>query len=401
MRALASVRAQAIQPSPTLALAAEAKARRARGEDVVGFGAGEPDFDTPDYVKDAAIRALGAGCTKYTPTGGLPELKRAIQGKFARENGLDYRPEELLVSCGAKQSLYNLFQATLDPGDEVVIPSPYWVSYPDMARLAGAEPRFAVATEATGFCPTAEVLERALTPKTRLLILNSPCNPTGALLDRRLLGEIAELLAPRTDLLVGSDDIYERLLYGDEPFANLLTVAPGLRERTVLVNGVSKTFAMTGWRIGYAAGPVEIMAAMGRIQDQSTSCPTSFAQWGAVAALDGSGEEPERMRLEFDRRRRRMVALLREIPGVACVEPLGAFYAFPSIVQLLSRAYRGERVETDVRFCQILLDRGVAAVPGEPFGAPGHVRLSFALGMEELEKGISRLAAFAAELRTG
>ncbi len=305
----------------------------------------------------------------------------------------------MLVSCGAKHSLYNLFQAILEEGDEVVIPSPYWVSYPEMARLAGAAPIFADCREADGFVPTAASVERVLTPRTRLLVLNSPNNPTGAVLPGRTLSEIAEVLAKWPNVAIASDDIYERLLYSSEPFRNIAQLAPKLRERTVVVNGVSKTFAMTGWRIGYAAGPGEVISAMGRIQDQTTSNPTSFAQWGALAALSGPPDDVYRMRSEFDRRRQRLMELLREIPGLTCVEPVGAFYAFPNIEALLRRRYHEEVIGTDDRFCEILLDRGVAAVPGRPFGAPGHLRLSFALSLEDIEKGVGRISQLVSELQ--
>ncbi|MHB1845747.1 MAG: pyridoxal phosphate-dependent aminotransferase [Deltaproteobacteria bacterium] len=396
-----SGRVRAVKASPTLAIAAEAKARKARGEDIVGFGAGEPDFDTPAFIKRAAIDALEGGFTKYTATGGIPELRQAICDKLRDENRFACSPEQVLVSCGAKQSLYNLFQAVVDPGDEVVIPSPYWVSYPDMVLLAGGRPVFAQASEEEGFQISAAAIERALTPSARILVLNSPSNPTGAVLGRRRPPEIAELVASRPGLLVVSDDIYEHLIYSGEPFENLSSVAPALAERTVLVNGFSKTFAMTGWRMGYAAGPKELIAAMGRIQDQSTSNATSFVQKGALAALQGGAEGRailEGMRGEFDRRRRRMVSLLREIPGVRCVEPLGAFYAFPNVEGLLGKRLEGRLIGTDGELCSALLDRGVAAVPGSPFGAPGHVRLSFALALSDIEKGLARISKLAAEL---
>jgi aspartate aminotransferase len=393
-----SARARAVKPSPTLALAAKAKARRAAGEDVVGFGAGEPDFDTPQFIKDAAVRALSLGYTKYTATAGIIELRQAICQKLERDGGFKYKPDEVIVSCGAKHSLYNLFQALLDEGDEVVIPAPYWVSYPEMALLAGAKPVFAECREADSFVLTAAALERALSPKTRLVILNSPNNPTGAVIPAKALREIGEVLAKRSDLVVATDDIYERLIYSGEPFSNVLQAVPALHDRTVIVSGVSKTFAMTGWRVGYAAGPGELIAAMGRIQDQTTSGPTTFAQWGALAALAGPPDDVERMRVEFDRRRKRLVGLVRAIPGVSCVEPAGAFYAFPNIEALLRRRLGDRPVGTDSRFCEILLDRGVAAVPGEPFGSPGHLRLSFALSFEEMEKGVARIARLASEL---
>ena len=304
------------------------------------------------------------------------------------------------MSCGAKHSLYNLFQALLDDGDEVVIPSPYWVSYPEMARLAGAVPVFAECREADGFVPTAAAVERALTPRTRLLVLNSPNNPTGAVLPGRALAEIAEVLAKwprrrhRQRRHLRAAPLFERAVPQHRP-ARPRRCA----DRTVVINGVSKTFAMTGWRIGYAAGPTEVIAAMSRIQDQTTSNPTSFAQWGALAALSGPPDDVYRMRAEFDRRRLRLIELLRDIPGLSCVEPAGAFYAFPNIEPLLQRRHHDEVIGTDDRFCEILLDRGVAAVPGRPFGAPGHLRLSFALALEDIEKGVGRIAQVVSELQ--
>jgi aspartate aminotransferase len=390
-----SARAQRLAPSPTLALNARVRALRAKGVDVVGFGVGEPDFDTPAHIKRAAIEALQEGFTKYTDTGGIPELRAAVVAKLSAERGQTYAPDEILVSCGAKHCLFNFFQAVLEEGDEVVIPSPYWVSYPDMVSVAGGRPVFAAAEERDAFRLRPDVLARAFGAKTRALVLNSPCNPTGAVLPEARLREIAELLRQHPNVWVVTDDIYERLIYTGEPFRNLLSVAPDLRERTLVVSGVSKTYSMTGWRIGYAAGPRELVQVMKRIQDQSTSNATSFAQRGALAALEGPNDGPELMRQEFDRRRRRMMSLLREIPGITCAEPEGAFYTFPGVHSLLPQLEEA----TSSRFCDLLLDRGVAAVPGECFGAPGHIRLSFAVALPELEKGLARLAAFAEELR--
>jgi aspartate aminotransferase len=392
-----SGRSKRLEPSPTLALNAKVRALRARGVDVVGFGVGEPDFDTPVHIKRAAIQALEEGFTKYTDTAGIPELRAAVVKKLVDERALVYRPDEILISCGAKHCLFNFFQAILQEGDEVVVPAPYWVSYPDLVGIAGGRPVFAAAQERDAFHLRPDVLARAFSAKTRALVLNSPCNPTGAVLPEGHLREIAELLRQHPDVWVVTDDIYERLIYTGDPFHNLLSVAPDLRDRTLVVSGVSKTYAMTGWRIGYAAGPLDLVQAMKRIQDQSTSNATSFAQRGALAALEGPSDELDRMRLEFDRRRHRMMELLRAIPGVTCAEPEGAFYAFPGIHALLPSLAE----PTSAHFCDLLLERGVAAVPGEPFGAPGHIRLSFAVALPELEKGLARLSAFAAELRRG
>ncbi len=398
MTARISGRARAVHASPTLALAAKAKARRDAGEDIVSFGAGEPDFDTPRRIKEAAVRALEMGRTKYTATAGLRELREVIRARMVRDGGLDYSTEEILVSCGAKQSLYNVFQAVLDSGDEAVICAPYWVSYPEMARLAGATPVVVPCREEDGFQLVPEALARALSPRTRLVVLNSPNNPTGAVLSRERLAALAGVLADWPDVWIASDDIYERLLYTGGRFATIAAVAPALRDRTVVVSGVSKTYAMTGWRIGYAAGPAEIIAAMGRIQDQTTSGPTTFAQWGALAALSADPDDVEPMRAEFDRRRRRMLELLAAIPGITCVPPEGAFYTFPNVGRLLGKRYGGSFVESSVGLCDVLLERGVAAVPGEPFGAPGYLRLSFALGSADMEKGLARIAKLVADL---
>jgi aspartate aminotransferase len=393
-----SSRVALIKPSPTLALNARAKALAQKGVDVVSFAAGEPDFDTPEHVKKAAVESLNAGFTKYTATSGIPELRAAICEKLQRDNGLSYAPEEVLVSVGAKHSLYNLFQALVGEGDEVIIFSPYWVSYPDMVKLAGGTPVILATREEDGWAPDPAALRAALTPRTRAVILNSPSNPSGGVLTEAHLRQIAEALSGH-ECLVVTDDIYEKLLYGATPFRNILNVAPGMRERTVVVNGFSKAFSMTGWRLGYAAGPKALIAAMQMIQDQSTSNPTSFAQKGGVAALTGPTDALETMRVEFAARRDLIVAGLNDIPGVRCRTPDGAFYAFPDVRGLCERSYKGAVIGGSLRLSEILLDdHQVAAVPGQPFGAEGYLRLSFATSRQVIEKGLSRLRSFAAAL---
>lgn len=393
-----SRRANSIQPSATLALNARARAMKAEGKDVVGFAAGEPDFDTPEHVKQAAIEAIQGGFTKYTPTGGIPELKQAICRKLKDDNGLDYAPENILVSVGAKHSLYNVFQALLDEGDEVVIFTPYWVSYPDMVKLAGGTPVFVQTRAEEGFAPRPEELKAALTPRTKAIVINSPSNPSGAVLSREALEKIAEVVRGH-DCLVVTDDIYEKLIYGGQKFHNIVDVAPDLKARTVVVNGLSKSHSMTGWRIGYTAAEKALIAAMQKIQDQSTSNPTSIAQKAAVAALTGPQEPVQKMVEEFDKRRRYMVDALNAIPGVKCPEPLGAFYAFPDVSELCKRTYKGQAIGTVDKLAELLLTEFlVAAVPGSPFGAPGFLRFSFATSMELIEKGIGRVAEFAKQL---
>ncbi len=393
-----SRRLSAIKPSPTLALNAKAKALAAQGVDVVGFAAGEPDFDTPEYVKDAAVAALKAGFTKYTATGGIPELRAAICQKLEADNQLKYSPEQVLVSCGAKHSLYNLFQALLNEGDEVVIFAPYWVSYPDMVRLAGGEPVIVETKEERNYAPTAEQVRKALTPRTRAVVINSPSNPTGAVLSREALAEIASAVKDHSCLLV-TDDIYEKLLYVPGPFLNIANVAPELASRTVVVNGMSKSYSMTGWRLGYAAGPKELIAGMQMIQDQSTSNANSITQKAGLAALQGPKDTVEKMVAEYRARRELIVSGLNAIEGVRCRAPDGAFYVFPNIQKLLGRKYKGKPVQGSVQASEILLDEfKVAAVPGLPFGAEGYLRMSFVTSRQNLEKGLARLREFAASL---
>jgi aspartate aminotransferase len=393
-----NARTAALRPSITLAIGAEAKARKARGEDIVSFATGEPDFDTPVFIKSATMEALRQGFTKYTATAGIPELRRAIAESVSRGQRLDFRADEVIVSCGAKQSLCNLFEATLAPGDEVIIPSPYWVSYPEQVAFAGGMPVFVPCEPSRGFRLDAAALAAAVTPRTRALVLNSPSNPTGAVLTEADLSAIAEVVRRHPQILVVSDDIYERLCYGPGPFRNVLSVAPDLRDRTVVVSGFSKSFSMTGWRVGYAVGPRTLVDAMQRIQDQSSSNTNSFAQRGALAALSASAEqlaqEVEPIYRELDRRRRRILALLGQVRGVKVVEPLGAFYVFPEVREILGRRFGGAPIGSDRRLCELLLQRGLVLVPGEAFGGPGHVRFSFTLSMEDLERGMSRFSAF-------
>jgi aspartate aminotransferase len=388
-------RLDGVKPSATLAISAKAKELQAKGIDVVGFGAGEPDFDTPKLIKDGAVKAIADGFTKYTPTNGILPLREAIAARIAKQHGLTYKPNEVLVSCGAKHALYNLFQALIDPGDEVVMFTPYWVSYADMVRMADGVPVLVQTRAEDGFEPQPAELRRAITPRTRAIIVNSPSNPTGAVLSHATLELIAQEVRGK-NILVVTDDIYDQLVYRGK-FENVLAVDPSLRGQTVIVNGVSKTYAMTGWRIGWAAGPQDLIACMQKIQDNSTSNPASISQKAALAALtqplDG---EVESMRRTFDERRKHIVQRVAAIEGMKCFDPGGAFYVFPSIAEFLSRRAPGqtEPLGTDERFVEHLLNNHqVAAVPGSAFGAPGFIRLSFATSMEQIDKGLDRIAA--------
>lgn len=396
-----SRRAQSVQPSPTLAITARAKAMRAAGKDVISLSAGEPDFGTPDHVKVAGIEAIESGFTRYTATAGTPELREAIADKHRRENGQSYDPtKEILASVGAKHSLFNAMLALVDEGDEVLVPAPYWVSYPDMARLAGGTPVVVPSRAEDAFVVRAEEIEARITERTAVLVLNSPSNPSGAVYPRAALEAIAEVVRRHPRIVVLSDDIYEHLIYTDEKFANILDVAPDLRDRTIVVNGLSKSFSMTGWRIGWALGPAEIIGAMQRIQDQSTSNPSSITQQAAIAALRGGNVFVEKMREAFDGRRRFVEERLGRIPGVSCPPIGGAFYAFFDVRPVLEGSYRGESLGgSSSRLCEILLeDYLVAMVPGAAFGAEGFIRLSFATSMEALEKGLERLSACVREI---
>ena len=391
-------RTSLIKPSVTLAIAAKAGKLRAEGVDVVNFSAGEPDFDTPERIKAAAVQALRQGMTKYTDVKGIEPLRAAICEKYQKEYGLSYRKEDVIVSCGAKHSVYNLLQAVVDPGDEVLIPAPYWVSYADMALLAGGAPKLIPTTEATGFRIKSEQLQAALTPKTRVFILNSPCNPTGATYNRDELLAIGAVLE-KHDCLIFADDIYEKIIYDGFEVHNLVALCPALRERTLIINGVSKTYAMTGWRIGYAIGPGDIIAAAGKIQSQSKSNPTSIAQAAALEAIRGPQDEVAVMVREFHKRRNVIVERLNSIPGFHCLKPEGAFYVFPNIAGLIGKTANGKKLGSPCDVADYLLDAAkVAGVPGEDFGSREHIRFSYATSLEDIEKGCARIRAAVAKL---
>jgi aspartate aminotransferase len=392
-------RAMAIKPSPTLATAAKAKAMKAQGIDVVDFGVGEPDFDTPENVKQAGIKAIQSGFTKYTPASGTDELKEAVIEKFKKDNGLAYEKSQVLVSCGAKHSLYNIAEALFDPGDEVIIPSPYWVSYPDQVLLNDATPVIVETTEQEGFKLSAKKLEQAITKKTKAIVLNSPSNPTGLAYDRKALEEIAAV-AVRRKIYVISDEIYEKLLYDGFEHFSIASLGPAIKDLTIVVNGVSKSHAMTGWRIGYAAGPKDVITAMANIQSQSTSNPASISQKAAVEALRGPQDFIKTMNAEFDRRRKYMVERLNRIPAVSCPMPVGAFYAFPNVSRLYGRSAGGKTIRNSSDLANYLLeDAKVALVSGDAFGADPYIRLSYATSMESITKGLDRIEAAVNALR--
>ncbi len=383
-----SRRVQRVKPSPTLAVTARAARLKAEGKDVIGLGAGEPDFDTPAHVAKAGIDAIQSGFTRYTNVDGVNELKDAIIAKFERDNAIKYERSQILVSSGAKQTIYNLCMASLDPGDEAIIPAPYWVSYPDMVLLADGLPVMPFAGASQGYKITPRQLAAAITPKTRLVLLNSPCNPTGAAYTRAELRGLADVLVQHPRILIGTDDMYEKIYWGSEPFCSLLTVAPELYARTVTINGVSKAYAMTGWRIGYCGGPKEIISAMSTIQGQSTSNASSISQKAAIAALAGDQECVAKMTEAFKQRHDFIVAGLNSLPGVSCLPAAGTFYAFADV----SKAISAQGCRDDGEFAELLLNEGgVAVVPGGGFGAPGHIRLSFACSMETLEKALERM----------
>lgn len=394
-----SRRAQQIQPSATLAIQAKANQLKAQGVDVVGFGAGEPDFPTPAHIVDRAVEALKKGDTRYTSVGGTPALRAAIASALQRDYGLTYKTSEITASCGAKHALFNLFMALVDEGDEVIVPAPFWVSYPEQVQVAGGTPVIVATAEEDGFLLRPEALARALTPRTKALVLNSPSNPTGSMYGRAELEALAQVLRDR-DVVVVSDDIYHKLTYDGARFTSLLEVAPDLRDRTVIVNGVSKTYAMTGWRIGYAAGPEELIRPMEDIQSQSTSNPTSFAQTAAAEALTGAQECVAEMVAAFAERRRVLVEGLAALPGVRCAMPTGAFYAFPNVSGLYGRTTpTGTRIDSSLTLAAYLLEEArVAVVPGGPFGSDAHIRLSYATSLEQIREGLRRIAAALARL---
>jgi aspartate aminotransferase len=389
-----SRRVQRVKPSPTLAVTARAAKLKAQGKDVIGLGAGEPDFDTPAHIAEAGIEAIRKGFTRYTNVDGIDELKDAIIAKFQRDNALTYERPQILVSSGAKQTIYNLCMALLDPGDEAVIPAPYWVSYPDMVLLADGLPVMPFAGMAQGYKITPRQLAAAITPKTRLLLLNSPCNPTGAAYTRAELKALGEVLLEHPRIVIGTDDMYEKIYWEPEPFTSLVTAVPELYGRTVTINGVSKAYAMTGWRIGYCGGPKEVIQAMSTIQGQSTSNASSISQKAATVALNGEQACVGTMNEAFKARRDFVVRALNSLPGVSCLPGAGTFYAFAEV----SRAMTALGCRDDAEFAELLLnDAGVAVVPGSGFGAPGHMRLSFATSMETLEKALARIARLLTE----
>ena len=389
-------RLQVIKPSPTLAVSAKAAKLKAEGRDVIAMGAGEPDFDTPQFIKDAAIAAMNKGLTKYTPAGGTPSLKKAIAAKFKHENGLDYTEKQILVSCGGKQTSFNLCMALLNPGDEAIVPAPFWVSYPDMAMMADGKPVFVNAGIEQGFKITAEQLERAITPRSRLIWINSPSNPTGAIYTADELKALGEVLRKHPRIVIASDDMYEHILLDGSKFVNILNVCPDLYPRTVTMNGVSKAYSMTGWRIGYCGGPAELIEAMENVQSHSTSNPTSISQYAAEAALTGDQSCIDPMVVAFKERGRAVSEGLNRIPGVKCLPPAGAFYAFPDCRDAIRRLHGAGKIAapTDIALCDYLLaqPKAVAAVPGSAFGAEGYLRISFATSMENINKAVDRMA---------
>ncbi len=385
-------RVASIQPSPTLAITSKAKAMKAEGIDVVGFGAGEPDFDTPAHIKAVAKKALDEGYTKYTPVPGSPQLKDAVIAKFKRDNGLEYKRENIIVSVGAKHSIYNVGQALFEEGDEIIIPAPYWVSYPDIALLAGATPVIVDTKEETGFRLSPEQLEQAITPRTKCVILNSPSNPTGSAYTVEELKRIADVIV-RRDVTVLSDDIYEKLVYDNFRFESIASFGEEIRKRTIVVNGLSKAYSMTGWRIGYLAADRDLVAAINNIQSQSTSNPVSFCDKAAIEALNGPQDFLKEWVAEFDRRRRTIVERLHKIPGVSCLLPQGAFYVFPNFSRVYGKKTpSGKEIDGSTSLAAYLLeDHKVASVPGVAFGADDYQRLSYATSMKNIEKGIDRI----------
>jgi aspartate aminotransferase len=391
-------RVNKIQPSPTLAIDAKAKALQAQGVDIIGFGAGEPDFNTPENIKNAAKIAIDGNFTRYMPVGGADVLKDAIIAKMKKDHNLEYTRDEISVACGAKHSLYNISQALIEEGDEVIIPSPYWVSYPDQVVLAGGTPVFIETDETSAFKITPEQLEKAITPRTKAMILCSPCNPTGSTYTFDEMKAIGEVCL-KHDFMIISDDIYERLIYDGMEFKNIAQVVPALKSRVVVVNGVSKTYAMTGWRIGYACGPKELISAMTKMQSQSTSNATSVAQMAAVEAISGPQDDVANMVKEFEKRRTYIVKRLNSMPGVSCFNSTGAFYVFPNISALYGKSYNGAVINNSSDFAAYLLENAkVALVPGVAFGADNYARLSYACSMENIEKGMDRIEAAIKEL---
>ncbi len=387
-----SQRAKKVAPSATLAVTNRAKELKAQGIDVVGFGAGEPDFDTPEYIKEAAIKALKEGKTKYTPASGIPELKATIAKKLQTENGLNYTPEQIVVNIGGKHSVYEAMQAVLDPGDELLLPAPYWVTYPEAAGLAGATVKVLETDKKNSYKITPAQLKKAITPKTAMLVLNSPSNPGGFTYTPDELRALAKVLEG-TNVAVMSDEIYEKLIYGDTKFISFAALSPDAFSRTLTLNGLSKTYSMTGWRLGYTAGPLDVIKAMSRLQDHMTSNPVTFAQYAAIAAMGPeSAAAIEKMRVEFEKRARYMTDRLRAMKGVECTEPTGAFYCFPDVSSHYGRTIGGVNITGSMDFAKALLEQAnVGVVPGQPFGCDKNVRLSFATSMAQITKGLDRM----------
>ncbi|MBN2594095.1 MAG: pyridoxal phosphate-dependent aminotransferase [Sedimentisphaerales bacterium] len=387
-----SKRAQAVAPSATIAVTSRAQELKAQGVDVVGFGAGEPDFDTPDYIKEAAVKSLKAGKTKYTPAAGIPQLRKAIAEKLQKENGLNYTPEQIIVNIGGKHSVYEAMQAVLDPGDEVILPTPYWVTYPETIKLAGATAKIIETDKSTDYKISLGQLKKAITKKTAMLLINSPNNPGGFTYTPGELKAIAKILEG-TNIMVISDEIYEKLIYGDTKFVSFASLSEDAFGRTLTLNGFSKTYSMTGWRLGYVAGPLEVIRAMGRLQDHMTSNAATFGQYAAIAALgEQSAAAIEQMRAEFERRGKYMSERLNGMDGVECPEASGAFYCFPDVSAHYGRNINGAKITGSMDFAKALLEQAnVALVPGLPFGCDNNVRLSFACSLEQITKGLDRL----------
>ncbi|WP_025026808.1 pyridoxal phosphate-dependent aminotransferase [Caldalkalibacillus mannanilyticus] len=385
-----SERVSTLTPSSTLAITAKAKELKAQGFDVVGLGAGEPDFNTPEHIIEAAIKSMHEGQTKYTPAEGILPLREAICQKLLEDNQLKYTPKQIIVCSGAKHALYNIFQVIINPGDEVIIPTPYWVSYPEQVKLAGGHPVYVEGKEENGFKVTPEQIQQAVTSKTKAIIINSPSNPTGSIYDKAELEALAEVCL-KNDLFILSDEIYEKLIYGDAEHVSIASLSSELYERTFVVNGMSKPYSMTGWRIGYAAGPEKYIRAMVDLSSHSTSNPTSIAQYGALAALVGTQEPLEMMKKEFAQRRDVTLALLNELPGVSCLEPKGAFYLFPNVSEAVKNSSYST---TDEWVAALLEEEKVALVPGSGFGAPDNIRISYATSLDVLKEGVKRIERF-------
>jgi len=384
-----SNRVKAVKPSPTLAVTARAAQMRAAGKDIIGLGAGEPDFDTPEHIKAAAVKALADGFTKYTAVDGIPSLKKAIIAKFKQDNGLEYQLNQILVSCGGKQSSFNLTQAMINPGDEVIIPAPFWVSYPDMVLLADGVPVIIETTQEQHFKISPDQLRAAITDKTRLIFINSPSNPSGIAYSLEELTALGNVLKDYPEIIIATDDMYEHILWKQGTFVNILNAHPEFYDRTVVMNGVSKAYSMTGWRIGYAAGPADLIEAMCTIQSQSTSNPTSISQVAAEAALTGDQSFIDRMCTEFKQRHDYVVAELNSIDGIDCLETDGTFYVFPNVEKLISQL---DNINNDLEFSEYLIENaGVALVPGSAFGCPGHIRISIATSMKNLQGALERI----------